>query len=120
MALRLSPSVSAISRSHISAPAAALDVLVAAAAAHRDAAERRRQAVEGPLVDVDHGHVVAALVELGRGLGSHPPAADDDDPHGVCARSSVSARRHQTGAVELRMTYGTVRPASQPPPKRFL
>ena len=31
-------------------------------------------------------------------------ATDDDHPHGVWASSFVSARRHHTGAVELRMT----------------
>ncbi len=59
-------------------------------------------------------------VELRGDAGSDAAAADDDDPHGVCASSFVSARRHQTGAVELRMTYGTVRPASHCPPNRFL
>ena len=47
MALRLSPSVSAMSRSAMLGAGRALDVLVGAAAAHGDAAERRRQAVEG-------------------------------------------------------------------------
>ena len=48
--------------------------------------------------------VSPALVELGGDSRSDPAAADDDDPHGVCASSFVSARRHHTGAVELRMT----------------
>lgn len=96
------------------------DVLVAAAAAHGDPGKGARQATEGTLVDVDHSYVLAALIQLGGGSSADAPTADDDDPHGVCASSSVSTRRHQTGAVELRITYGTVRPASQPPPKRFL
>ena len=98
----------------------ALDVLGGAVATHRGARERLGQPVEGALVKVDDGDVVTALVELRRGPRTHASAADDDHPHGVLASSSVSTRRHQTGAVELRITYGTVRPASHWPPNRFL
>ena len=96
------------------------DVLVRAAAADGLAAEALGQAREGARVDVDDDDLLTALVELRRDPRSDAAAADDDHPHGVCASSFVSARRHQTGAVELRMTYGTVRPASHCPPNRFL
>ena len=96
------------------------DVLVGAVAADRLATERRRQAAEGARGHVDDDDRLTALVELGGDPRSDAAASDDDHPHGVCASSFVSARRHHTGAVELRMTYGTVRPASHCPPNRFL
>ena len=70
----------------------------------RLALERWWQAAEGAWVDVDDGDVLAPAVELRGDARSDAAAADDDDPHGVCASSFVSARRHHTGAVELRMT----------------
>mgnify|MGYP003295004641 CR=1 FL=1 len=74
----------------------------------------------GPRGGVDHGDLLASGIQLGGSAGANATAAHDDDPHDVSASSSVSARRHHTGAVELRITYGTVRPASHWPPKRFL
>ena len=56
-----------------------------------------------PSVD-DPALKVAALIKLGGNPRSDAAAADDDDPHELLASSFVSARRHQTGAVELRMT----------------
>ena len=79
----------------------AQDVLRRAVTADGGARERLREAVEGALVEVDHGDVVALLVELGRRASADAAAADDDHPHGVLANSSVSTRRHQTGAVEF-------------------
>ena len=79
-------------------------VLIGAVAADRLAAERRRQAAEGARGHVDDDDRLPALVELGGDPRSDATAADDDHPHGVCASSFVSARRHHTGAVELRMT----------------
>ncbi len=101
-------------------PGLSQDVLVGAAAAHGVAAERGRQPVEGARRRVDHGDLLTTGVELGGGPGTDPTAAHDDDPHEFSASSSVSARRHHTGAVELRITYGTVRPASHCPPNRRL
>ncbi len=83
---------------------AAQDVLVAPVAPDRDPAVAARQLLEGAGIDVDHGHVVAAFVQPDGGLGPHPSTADDDDPHGESASSSVRARRHHTGAFEFRMT----------------
>jgi hypothetical protein len=82
----------------------AQDVLIPADAANGDPAVAARQTLEGAGIEVDHGHVVAPLVEPDGGLGAHPSAADDDDPHGESASSSVRARRHHTGAFEFRMT----------------
>ncbi len=101
-------------------PRTAQHVLVGAAATDRLALEGGGQPAEGALAGVDDGDVLATAVELGRDACADAAAADDDGPHEVCASSFVSARRHQTGAVELRITYGTVRPASHCPPKRFL
>jgi hypothetical protein len=99
---------------------AAHDILVRAVAAHGLATERLRQTLEGASAHIDDGDLLAALIQLGRHARSDASAPDDDDSHVVLASSFVSARRHHTGAVELRMTYGTVRPASHCPPNRFL
>ena len=80
------------------------DVLIGAVAPDRLAFEALRKAAEGPRADVHDRDRLPALVELGRDARAYPSTANDDDPHGVCASSFVSARRHQTAAVELRMT----------------
>src|SRR5439155_16771336 len=98
----------------------AKDRLIGPAATDGGATELGWQLQKGALVGIDDRDVLATPVQLHGRPGADTSASNDEHPHGVRARSSVSTRRHQTGAMELRITYGTVRPASHAPPNRFL